>query len=78
MYALIYYYMWFYMKYIVKKLQRPNTFCMSLYALLLHDKCLVTFSGSKGGKRKFHDVWKSKFSWLIYNYDSSNNVNYVV
>jgi len=33
-------------------------------------------SGSKGGKRKFHDVWKSKFSWLIY--DSSNNVNYVV
>ena len=33
-------------------------------------------SGSKGGKRKFHNVWKSKFSWLIY--DSSNNVNYVV
>ena len=33
-------------------------------------------SGSKGGKRKFHDVWKSKFSWLIY--DSSNNVNYAV
>ena len=23
-------------------------------------------SGSKGGKRKFHDVWKSNFSWLIY------------
>ena len=33
-------------------------------------------SGSKGGKCKFHDVWKSKFSWFIY--DSSNNVNYVV
>jgi hypothetical protein len=33
-------------------------------------------SGSKGEKRKFHDVWKSKFSWLIY--DSSINVNYVV
>ena len=33
-------------------------------------------SGSKRGKRKFHDVWKWKFSWLIY--DSSNNVNYVV
>ena len=33
-------------------------------------------SGSKDGKRKFHDVWKSKFLWLIY--DSSNNVNYVI
>ena len=31
--------------------------------------------GSKGGKRKFHDVWKSKFSWLSY--DSRNNVNYI-
>jgi hypothetical protein len=29
-------------------------------------------SGSKDGKRKFHDVWKSKFLWLIY--DSSNNI----
>ena len=35
--------------------------------------------GSKGGMHKFHDVWKSKFLWLIYViYDSSNNVNYVV
>ena len=33
-------------------------------------------SGSKDGKRKFHDVWKSKFVWLIY--DFSNNINYVV
>jgi len=24
--------------------------------------------------RKFHDVWKSEFLWLIY--DSSNNVMY--
>ena len=33
-------------------------------------------SGSKGRKCKFNDIWKSKFSWFIY--DSSNNVNYVV
>jgi hypothetical protein len=39
-------------------------------------KKVIKVSGSKSGKCKFHDVWKSKFSWLIY--DSSNNVNYVV
>jgi len=31
-----------------------------------------TDEGSKAEKRKFQDVWKSKFSWLIY--DSSKDV----
>jgi hypothetical protein len=31
--------------------------------------------GSKVEMRKFHDVWKSEFLWLIY--DSSNNVTIV-
>ena len=30
--------------------------------------------GSKAEMRKFHDVWKSEFLWLIY--DSSNNAIY--
>jgi len=29
-------------------------------------------SGSKAEMRKFHDVWKSEFLWLIY--DSSNDM----
>ena len=32
-----------------------------------------TDKGSKAEKRKFQDVWKSKFSWLVY--DSSNASN---
>jgi hypothetical protein len=31
-------------------------------------------SGSKAEMRKFHDLWKSEFLWLIY--DSGNNVMY--
>ena len=35
----------------------------------------INVSGSKGGKRNFHDVWKSKFCGSFFvNYDSSNNV----
>ena len=33
-----------------------------------------TDKGSKAEKCKFQDVWKSKFSWLVY--DSSNDVMY--
>ena len=33
-----------------------------------------TYEGSKAKKRKFQDVWKSNFSWLVY--DSSNDVMY--
>ena len=35
-----------------------------------------TDKGSKAEKRKFQDVWKSKFSWLVY--DSSNGSNDVM